>query len=158
MIVQKWAPAFGCQALMPDKSFKPISLDDFKGSYLVLFLYSHDFASSACQTEIRSLSDRCENFKDINTQVIVASCESKDTHLASVNTPRLLGGLGDICIPLISDESGQLSRDYGTLLDSGRDEGVFIIDPVGGIKQVATNDLPVNRVDEVLRLVQGHDL
>jgi alkyl hydroperoxide reductase subunit AhpC len=64
-------------------------------------------------------------------------------------------------IPIISDETRKLSRDYEVLLDSGDDAGIplrglFIIDPKGILKQVTINDLPVGRsVDEILRLLQG---
>ena len=37
--IQKPAPAFTQGALMPDKSFKDISLSDYKGKWVVLFWY-----------------------------------------------------------------------------------------------------------------------
>jgi hypothetical protein len=36
--IQEAAPDFTCVALMPDKSFKDISLSDYKGTNISLFL------------------------------------------------------------------------------------------------------------------------
>mgnify|MGYP002393504607 FL=1 len=66
--------------------------------------------------------------------------------------------MGKMDIPLISDLTKSISRDYGVLLE---EEGValrglFIIDPKGIVRQITINDLPVGRsVDETLRLVQA---
>jgi alkyl hydroperoxide reductase subunit AhpC len=37
-------------------------------------------------------------------------------HLAWINTPREQGGLGNIQIPLLSDLTHQISKDYGVYL------------------------------------------
>ena len=41
--IQKPAPAFSCNALMPNKEFKDISLSDYKGKWVVFFWYPLDF-------------------------------------------------------------------------------------------------------------------
>lgn len=41
-----------------------------------------------CPTEILAFSDRIEEFKKINTEVIACSVDSHFTHLAWINTPR----------------------------------------------------------------------
>ena len=62
-------------------------------------------------------------------------------------------------IPLVSDLTKQISRDYGVLIEDGDDAGVafrgtFIIGPDGTLRQITVNDLPVGRnVDETIRLV-----
>jgi len=61
-------------------------------------------------------------------------------------------------IPLLSDITHQIARDYGVLLeDLGHSlRGLFIIDGKGTLRQITMNDLPVGRsVDETLRLVQA---
>jgi hypothetical protein len=64
-------------------------------------------------------------------------------------------------IPIIADESRQLSTDYGVLVEGGDDDclpmrAVFIIDPKGVLKQITVNDLPIGRnVDEIFRLVEA---
>merc|ERR1712093_610668 len=154
--IQKPAPHFAGTAVV-DGDFKKISLDDYKGQWLVFFFYPLDF-TFVCPTEIIAFSDRVEEFKAIGAEVVGCSVDSEFSHLAWINTPRKQGGLGEMKIPLLSDITKQVSRDYGVLLE---DEGIslrglFIIDPQGTLRQITMNDLPVGRsVDETLRLVQA---
>eukprot|EP00275_Glaucocystis_incrassata_P002114 EC124791.1.p1 GENE.EC124791.1~~EC124791.1.p1 ORF type:complete len:218 (+),score=54.37 EC124791.1:67-654(+) len=154
--VQKPAPSWKAQAVMPDGSFKEISDADFKGKYFVIFFYPLDF-TFVCPTEIVAFSDRIAEFEKINTAVAAVSVDSVFTHLAWVQTPRKQGGLGPMKIPLISDLTQQISKDFGVWVEAGHSlRGLFIISPEGIIRQITINDLPVGRsVDEVLRLVQA---
>ena len=43
MLVTKLAPEFKAQAVMPDNSFKEVSLSDYSGKRVVLFFYPLDF-------------------------------------------------------------------------------------------------------------------
>ena len=70
-----------------------------------------------CPTEITAFSDRIEEFKAINTEVVACSVDSKYTHLAWINNPRAEGGLAGLKIPLLSDLTKQISKDYGVLLE-----------------------------------------
>ena len=70
-----------------------------------------------CPTEIIAFSDRIDEFRSINTEVVACSVDSKYTHLAWLNTPRAEGGLGGLKIPLLSDLTKQISKDYGVLLE-----------------------------------------
>ena len=78
---------------------------------------------------------------------MAASVDSHFTHLAWTKTPRKEGGLGKMNIPLVSDLTKSISRDYGVLLeDQGITlRGLFIIDPDQVIRQITINDLPVGR-------------
>ena len=76
-----------------------------------------------CPTEITAFSDRIKEFKAIDTEVVACSVDSKYTHLAWIKTPRQEGGLGNVNIPLLSDITKQISRDYGVLLE---DEGISL--------------------------------
>ena len=55
------------------------------------------------------------------------------THYAWINTPREEGGLKGLKIPLLSDLTKQIAKDYGVLLE---DEGISLRliqpDPLGG--------------------------
>jgi len=159
--VQKHAPTFSADAVV-NGQFKTLSLDDYKGKYLVIFFYPMDF-TFVCPTEIIAFSDRSDEFRNINCELLAVSVDSKFTHLAWVNTPRKEGGLGPMKIPLVSDITKQISRDYGVLLEDGEDAGVslrglFIINEQGIVRHISINDLPVGRsVDETLRLVQAFE-
>ena len=53
----------------------------FLGKYVVFFFYPLDF-TFVCPTEIIAFSDRVEEFKKLNCQVIGASVDSHFCHLA----------------------------------------------------------------------------
>jgi len=155
-LISKPAPDFQGAAVV-NGEFKDIKLSDYKGKYLVLFFYPLDF-TFVCPTEIIAFSDRVDEFRKSNTEVVAVSVDSQFTHLAWINTPRAAGGLGKIQIPLLSDLTHTISKDYGVLLeDAGHTlRGLFIIDDKSTLRQITMNDLPVGRsVDETLRLVQA---
>ena len=148
------APAFKADAVI-NKEFKTVSLEDHKGKWVVLFFYPLDF-TFVCPTEITAFSDRIDDFKKLNCEVIGASVDSKFSHLAWINTPRAEGGLGEIKYPLVADMTKSIARDYGVLLEGPGValRGAFIIDDKGVLQQQTVNALGVGRnVDEILRLV-----
>jgi len=158
-IIGKPAPAFKGTAIV-DGEIKSINIEDYKGKYLVFFFYPLDF-TFVCPTEIVAFSDRIEEFKAINCEVVGCSVDSHFSHLAWVNTPRNKGGLGGCSYPLLADLTKQTAKDYEVLIEDGDDAGValrglFIISPEGILRQKTVNDLPVGRsVDETLRLVKA---
>ncbi|GFX72930.1 peroxiredoxin 1 [Trichonephila clavipes] len=152
----KPAPEFEGVAVI-NGAFKNIKLSDYQGKYLVLFFYPLDF-TFVCPTEIIAFSERAEEFRKINCEVVACSTDSHFSHLAWINTPRKEGGLGKMNIPLLSDKSCVISKAYGVYKeDAGISfRGLFIIDGDGKLRQITVNDLPVGRsVDETLRLVQA---
>ncbi|KAJ3108469.1 hypothetical protein HDU97_001176 [Phlyctochytrium planicorne] len=157
--VKSQAPAFKADAVI-NKEFKSISLDDYKGKWVVLFFYPLDF-TFVCPTEIIAFSERSDEFRKLNAEVIGASVDSKHSHLAWINQPRKEGGLGDMKIPIVADITKQISYDYGVLIENGPDAGLalrgtFIIDPNQTVRHISVNDLGVGRsVDEVLRLLEA---
>ncbi|CAG9806836.1 unnamed protein product [Chironomus riparius] len=153
--VQKPAPNFAGTAVI-DNDFKEIKLSDYSGKYLVLFFYPLDF-TFVCPTEIIAFSDRINEFKDLNCEVVGVSVDSHFSHLAWSNTPRKQGGIGKIEYPLLADLTKKVSADYGVLLEDGISlRGLFIIDPKQVVRQITINDLPVGRsVDETLRLIKA---
>ncbi|XP_062509362.1 peroxiredoxin-2-like [Corticium candelabrum] len=156
--VQREAPSFAGEAVLPNGSFGHIKLSDYRGKYVVLFFYPLDF-TFVCPTEIIAFSDRVKEFRDLNCEVVGCSVDSHFSHLAWTNTPRNRGGLGKMEIPLLSDITKKISNEYGVLLeDQGISlRGLFIIDGKGILRQIIVNDLPVGRsVDEVLRLLQAY--
>lgn len=180
--VSKPAPHFEGTAVV-NGEFRHLSINDYLGKYVVFFFYPLDlwvyfpffftiyylqiwnlfvlfsfYSTFVCPTEILAFSDRIAEFRKINTEVIACSVDSHFTHLAWINTPRKEGGLGEIKIPLLSDITHKIAKDYGVYLDDlGHTlRGLFIIDQRGILRQITMNDLPVGRsVDETLRLVQA---
>ncbi|KAB7505685.1 Thioredoxin-dependent peroxide reductase, mitochondrial [Armadillidium nasatum] len=150
------APNFQGQAVI-NAEFKEISLNSYKGKYLVLFFYPLDF-TFVCPTELIAYSERISEFKELDCEIVGVSTDSHFSHLAWINTPRKSGGLGGLAYPLLSDFNKKISKDYGVLLedDGVALRGLFLIDPQGIIKHLSINDLPVGRsVDETLRLLKA---
>ncbi len=100
--------------------FRDVSLSDYSGKYVVLFFYPLDF-TFVCPTEIIAFSDRAEEFRKINCEVLACSTDSHFSHLAWINTPQNKGGLGAMNIPLLADKNMEISRAYGVLkVSAGR--------------------------------------
>ena len=154
--VQKPAPEFTATAVV-NEEFKPVSLADYKGKYVVLFFYPLDF-TVVCPTEIVAFSDRVKEFHDRGAEVIGVSVDSQYSHLAWIQTPRAAGGLGGLKYPLVADLTKKISGDYGVLLESGGIalRGLFLIDQKGIVRHITINDLPLGRsVDEALRVLDA---
>ncbi|HHL39359.1 MAG TPA: peroxiredoxin [Deltaproteobacteria bacterium] len=155
--VQKEAPDFTAQAVMPDGSFKELKLSDYRGKYTVLFFYPLDF-TFVCPTEILAFSDRIEEFRKLDAEVIGVSVDSHFSHLAWRNMERKKGGIGEIAYPLVSDLDKSISRSYGVLLEKPGIalRGLFIMDRDGILRHVTINDLPLGRnIDEALRIIEA---
>ena len=87
-------------ATSPKTLGKEISLSDYKGKWLVFFFYPLDF-TFVCPTEILALSDRLEEFQDLDAEVLGASTDSVHSHFAWLNTPREKNGIAGTKYPLV---------------------------------------------------------
>jgi cytochrome oxidase Cu insertion factor (SCO1/SenC/PrrC family) len=86
-IVGHKAPDFRAPAVI-NEEFKEVSLSDYQEKkFIVLFFYPLDF-TFVCPTEIRAFSDRYEEFKSLDTEVLGVSVDSHHTHLAWIRTDR----------------------------------------------------------------------
>lgn len=153
---QMKAPDFKAPAVVKGQ-FGDVSLSDYQGKNVVVFFYPLDF-TFVCPTEILAFSDRIEEFRKRNTEVIGISTDSKFSHLAWINTKREEGGLGSLNYPLVSDFTKSISRDYGILLENEgvAFRGLFLIDKTGTIQHMVVNNLPLGRsVDETLRMIDA---
>ncbi|MCK5520415.1 MAG: peroxiredoxin [Candidatus Marinimicrobia bacterium] len=153
--VTQAAPLFKETAVI-GQEFKEISLEDYKGKYVVLFFYPLDF-TFVCPTEILEFNKKLKEFEKRNVQIIGISTDSKFSHLAWKNLPVAEGGIGDIRYPLVADFNKTIAEDYGVLLDGGMAlRGTFLIDKDGNLQHVTINNLDVGRnVDETLRIVDA---
>jgi len=156
--VSQKAPDFTADAYASGE-FKKLSLSDYKGKKIVLFFYPLDF-TFVCPTEILAFTDRIEDFRKRNTEVIGVSVDSHFTHHAWAQVDRKDGGIKGINYPLVSDLSKNISRSFGVLLEEPGIalRGLFIINKDGILKHTTINHLDLGRnVDEVLRLLDAID-
>ncbi len=152
-LVGNKAPNFTMNtALGNGEGFGKVSLDDFKGKWLVMFFYPLHF-TFVCPTEITAYSKRYEEFKAEGAEVFAASVDSEHSHKAWIN-----GDLGKLNFPLASDMTKNVAKDYGILLEEEGIalRGLFIIDPEGIVRYSVIHDLNVGRsVDETLRVLKA---
>jgi alkyl hydroperoxide reductase subunit AhpC len=154
--VTKPAPDFTAEAVL-NGEFKQIKLSDYRGKYVVLFFYPLDF-TFVCPTELIAFNDELAEFSKRGAEVIGVSVDSKYSHLAWTQTPRKVGGLGNIGYPIVSDLNKSISRAYGVLLEEAGValRGLFLIDKTGIVRHALINDLPLGRsVTEAVRVLDA---
>ena len=150
------APEFTATAVF-DREFKTIKLSDYRGQYTVLFFYPLDF-TFVCPTEIIAFSDRHDEFKALDTEILGVSVDSEFSHLAWIQTDRKEGGIGDIAYPLVSDIKKEISSAYNVLdPEAGVAlRGLYIIDREGIVQHATINNLSFGRsVEETLRTLKA---
>ncbi|MDF1799280.1 MAG: peroxiredoxin [Planctomycetota bacterium] len=157
VLVGKQAPSFTAQAVQPDGSFAELSLESYRGKYVLLFFYPLDF-TFVCPSEIIAFHNHISAFEERGVQVLGASVDSHFSHHAWRNTAVADGGIGPIGFPLIADLTKSIARDYDVLTPDGAVafRGLFLIDREGLVRHQVVNDLPLGRsVDEALRMVDA---
>lgn len=150
------APAYD-PALRQNSPFRPISLSDYVGRWLVFFWYPADF-THVCPTEITALSDRLMEFQELECEILGATTDSVHCHRAWAETPRAKNGIADLTFPLLSDRTLSIARQWGILVEEEGIalRGLFVIDPYGLVQHAAIHSLNVGRsVDETLRVLQA---
>lgn len=157
-MVGKKAPYFEMNTVDGDgKNFGKVTLDNYKGKWLVMFFYPLDF-TFVCPTEIKGYNGRIKDFDNLNAEILGVSTDSEHSHKAWINLAKEQGGLGRLEFPLASDMTQRVARDYGVLIEEEGIalRGLFIIDPEGVLRYSVIHDLNVGRsVDETIRVLQG---
>lgn len=155
------APDFSAPiAYATDAPAGPVSrtaLSDHRGKWVIFFWYPLDF-TFVCPTEITALSDRYEEFQELDAEIIGASTDSVYSHRAWLRTPRAENGIEGVQFGIIADMTHSIAADYGVLIENEGIalRGLFIIDPEGVLQYATINSLNVGRsVDETLRILQA---
>jgi peroxiredoxin (alkyl hydroperoxide reductase subunit C) len=134
-----------------------VSLDDYKGKWLILFFYPYDF-SFVCPTEILALSARYDEFKELGADILGVSTDSVYSHKAWLQTTVEDGGIQGTQYLLASDNNHAVSEAYGVLVEEegAALRGLFIIDPDGVLQYSVVHNMDLGRsVDETLRVLEG---
>jgi len=150
------APGFTLDALIgkeEGKEFRQISLEEYRGRWVVLFFYPMDF-SFVCPTEIKGFNEALPAFTKLDAVVLGASTDSRYAHLAWVQR----GDLGALQFPLLSDLKKETARGYGCLDEKlgVAMRALYIIDPEGVLQYQVVHNLDVGRsVEETLRVLEA---
>ena len=147
------APVFEEMDAYHKGDFTKVSLDDYKGKWLVLFFYPRDF-TFICPTEIEEFGKMYPDFQSLGCEIIAASTDSVNAHKAWYETDERLKGVN---YPIIGDTTQELADIYNVLDDEGAAQrGTFVIDPEGTLKFILVSADSVGRnISEVLRVVEA---
>lgn len=157
VLVGKPAPEFKTKAVIGEKIVNDLSLEQYRGKYIVLFFYPLDF-TFVCPTELHAFQEQLPEFERRHTQVIGCSVDSCYSHHAWLNMPKREGGIQGVNYPILSDLNKTIAKDYDVLhpIEGIAYRGLFLIDRQGIVRHQVVNDLPLGRsVDETLRILDA---
>jgi len=125
---------------------KPVSLRDFRGSWVVLYFYPKDF-TSGCTLEAHNFQQDLARYEANNAVILGVSVQSADSHEAFCAKE----GLG---FKLLSDVQREVSAAYGSVMNLGVTKlsarRTFLINPDGIIVREFLRVKPGNHSQEVL--------
>ena len=147
------APGFKAEALVGSE-VKDISLDQYKGKWVVLVFYPADF-TFVCPTELGSLADSYSQFTEMGVELMSISTDTVFVHKAWKDNSETIA---KIQYPMIADPTGSICKKYGTYI-AGEGlslRGTFIIDPEGVLKAYELHDNAIGRnTEELIRKLQA---
>jgi peroxiredoxin (alkyl hydroperoxide reductase subunit C) len=147
------APAFEATT-----TFGKLRLDDFKGSWLVLFSHPADF-TPVCTTEFIAFAEAFPEFQKSGVNLLGLSVDSVSSHIAWVRNIEEKAGV-KIPFPVIADLSKEVSLAYG-MIHPGQSKTetvrcVFVIDPAQVIRTILYYPLSTGRnMPEILRIIKA---
>lgn len=134
----------------------PISLDQYRGRWLVFFSHPADF-TPVCTSEFIGLARAADKFEALNCALLGLSVDSLYAHIGWI---RAIHQAFDVTVPfpIVEDPSMVVARAYGMLDKDAQDasavRGTYFIDPEGAIRAITWYPMNVGRsVDEMLRLL-----
>jgi peroxiredoxin (alkyl hydroperoxide reductase subunit C) len=147
------APAFQAET-----THGTIRLEDFKGSWLVLFSHPADF-TPVCTTEFVEFAKIAEPLGKRNVQLMGLSIDSTYSHIAWVRNIEQLFKV-TIPFPVIADVNKEVATLYGMIMPgeskTETSRCVFVIDPNQIIRAMIYYPLTTGRnMAEILRLIDA---
>lgn len=161
-LVSSKAPEFQGTAVHPSfksdsnlDGFKEMKLEDFRGKWLYLFFYPFDF-TFVCPTELLAMSEAVSQLKEMNTEVLGVSVDSKFSHFNWLRAPTEEGGVSGLQYPLLEDLGGVIAERYGVKAGTKALRASFLIDPNGVVQHATVNNTSFGRsVREHMRVVKA---
>ncbi|AXC13104.1 Alkyl hydroperoxide reductase subunit C-like protein [Acidisarcina polymorpha] len=136
------APTF----TLPSQDGTQISLDSFKGKWVVLYFYPKDM-TTGCTIEAHNFQRDQDKFTKENAVILGVSVDSTDSHKQFCTKENLT-------FRLLADPDKKVVKAYGSLGSFGpmviAKRNTFLIDPSGKIVKVWTGVDPSKHSEEVL--------
>ena len=136
------APSFN----LTSNEGKPVSLNDFKGKWVVLYFYPKDF-TQGCTIEARNFQRDLAKYQAANAVILGVSVDTADSH-------KEFCAKEGLNFKLLSDTDAKVSTEYGSLMEYQGNKlsarNTFIIDPQGKVAKVFEKVNPAGHSEEVL--------
>jgi thioredoxin-dependent peroxiredoxin len=140
------APAFS----LPNQEGAQVSLDQFKGKWVVLYFYPKDF-TSGCTVEAHNFQRDLDKYTEKNAVILGVSVDDVDSHKGFCAKE----GLN---FKLLADSSHAVTQKYGSVMEYNgmtlAARNTFLIDPTGVVKKVYTKVDPQGHSAAVLADLQ----
>lgn len=135
---------------LPNQEGAQISLDQFKGKWVVLYFYPKDF-TSGCTVEAHNFQRDLDKYTQKNAVILGVSVDTVDSH-KSFCTKESLN------FKLLADPNHAVVEKYGSVMEyNGKTlaaRNTFLIDPSGTIRKVYLKVSPQGHSEEVLTDLQ----
>jgi peroxiredoxin Q/BCP len=125
---------------------KQVSLNDFKGKWVVLYFYPKDF-TSGCTLEAHNFQRDIAKYEAAHAVILGVSVDTAESH-------KEFCAKEGLNFKLLSDTDAKVSGQYGSIMEyngakySARN--TFIIDPQGKVAKVFEKVNPAGHSEEVL--------
>jgi peroxiredoxin Q/BCP len=146
---QPQPPAAGSAApgfTLPSQEGAQVSLDQFKGKWVVLYFYPKDF-TSGCTVEAHNFQRDLDKYTAKNAVIVGVSVDTVDSHKGFCTKE----GLN---FKLLADPDHTVVQKYGSVMEykgmTLAARNTFLIDPTGVIRKVYLEVKPQGHSEEVL--------
>jgi len=124
-----------------------VSLQDFKGKWVVLYFYPKDF-TTGCTIEAHNFQVDQPKYDQLNAAIVGVSVDTIDSHKEFCTKENLT-------FKVLADEKKEVVNAYGSVQTMGKmgevaARNTFVIDPQGTIRQVFLKVQPNPHSKEVL--------
>jgi peroxiredoxin Q/BCP len=147
--VGQTAPTF----TLPSQEGTPVSLDSYRGKWVVLYFYPKDM-TSGCTIEAHNFQRDLTKYRAANAVVLGVSVDSVDSH-------KQFCAKDSLSFTLLSDSDKKVVSEYGSLGNYAgfkiAKRNTFLIDPQGKIVKVWTGVDPSHHSEEVLTALDGFE-
>jgi peroxiredoxin Q/BCP len=138
---------------LPSQDGSKISLDSFRGKWVVLYFYPKDM-TTGCTIEAHNFQQDMEKYQKLDAVVVGVSVDSTGSH-------KEFCAKEGLSFKLLSDEDKKVVVQYGSMGDhmgiKMAKRNTFLIDPKGKIVQVWTGVNPSQHSEQVLAALNGFE-
>jgi thioredoxin-dependent peroxiredoxin len=138
---------------LPSQDGSNISLDSFRGKWVVLYFYPKDM-TKGCTMEAHNFQQDMEKYQKLNAVVVGVSVDSTGSH-------KEFCAKEGLSFKLLSDQDKKVVAEYGSMADYKgvkiAQRNTFLIDPQGKIVQVWTSVDPSQHSQQVLAALDGYE-